>query len=178
MKRQFRHHPRRTIDASPDALSNLFAACCEAAFEIELGVADPPVVDYMADLLLRFLHTDEFRRFRCPTGELLTSVVGLLAEADEREGASRRDLLRHIGDVTLFWTGVYPEALPMVQAAEGADAFLDLPVCGVRSYRAAARCEPESDSPSVLSRIADEYEVCRDGLYRARRTWEELASRN
>ena len=166
MPRQFRHRPSRRVVADADALPRLFAACCESAFTVELGVADPPVVDYMTDLLMRFLHCDEFQRFRSPTGQTLASVPELLIEAEDREGPARSAMLRHVGDVTLFWTGVYPEALPRVQR----DQVIDLPACGQRSYRLASGGEAES----VLGRIADEYAVCRDGLHRARLIWEDL----
>ena len=40
------------------ALRRYFAGVTEFAFETRLGVADPPLVDYLSDLLTRFIRTD------------------------------------------------------------------------------------------------------------------------
>ena len=192
MRRHFRPvpgqpHPQRLLGG--ESLPRLFAACCESAFEVELGVADPPVVDYMSSLLMRFVHVDQQRPARDPEGHPLTSLRELSDEAAKRDGRPKRRLLQRIGDLTLFWTGVYPEALPKVVALDSPDALLDLPAIGRRSYRLAAACEDDDTSkeaplsttatpearPSLLQRLADEYETCRDGLFLARRQWERLA---
>ena len=162
----------RTV-AGPDALTRLFAACCEYAFEAELGVADPPLVDYMAELLLRFVRSEGLAPHRDPEGRRLERLTAMLAEAEQREGRPRRELQRHIGDVSLFWTGVYPEALPKLQAVDSPDFLLDVPEQGRRCYRLAAEFEDET-SP-VLARIAEEYETCQEGLSIARRAWGEPA---
>ena len=178
MRRHFRplsteQTPRKILGG--ESLHRLFAACCESAFEIELGVADPSVIDYMTDLLMRFVHVRQTSGPRTPDGTLARSFVEMSHEAEQRSGQQRCDLLRRVGDLTLFWTGVYPEALPKVQAIDSADAFLDLPAFGRRSYRAAAS---EASDGSLLWRLAEEYDVCRDGLHLARRTWEEMAAAN
>ena len=49
----------------------------------------------------------------------------LEAEALPPEGRTRREIYRHIGDFTLFWTGVYPEALKRRRSAMTRDQFLD-----------------------------------------------------
>ena len=176
MQRQFRDPPPRLL-TEPGALGRLFAGCCESAFETELGLVDPPVVDYMADLLMRFLHSDALTQIRNPAGSILTGFLDLKQEAEARTGKARRELLRHIGDLTLFWTGVYPERLPKLLApfdAGRTDGLLDLPSVGRRSYRLAADNETIAESRSLLARIADEYDVCRDGLLLARRSWENM----
>ena len=155
--------------AGPDALRQLFAACCEYAFAVELGVADPPLVDYMSGLLLRFVRSERLAPFRRPDGRPLRRIADMLGEMEERQGRPRREMQRHIGDVSLFWTGVYPEALPKVQAADSPDFLLDVPAQGKRCYRLAAEYEDET-SP-VLLRIAEEFEVCQQGLTLARAAW-------
>lgn len=171
---------RSTIKVGDDALRHLFAGCCEYAFEAELGVADPPLVDYMVEMLLRFARSESFHSARNPLGKRLSRLTELLAEADQREGRPRRELHRHIGDVTLFWTGVYPEALPRLQSIDSSDFFVDFPQQGRRCYSIASECnEPVADEPevieaAVLKRIADEYPICQQGLSLARKEWEAL----
>lgn len=165
---------RGTIRVGEEALRHLFAGSCEYAFEAELGVVDPPLVDYLVDMLIRFARTDAFSPTRDPQGRRLSRITELIAEADQREGRPRRDLHQHIGDVTLFWTGVYPEALPRLQAIDSPDFFVDLPEQGRRCYLIAGEFdEPQCEQEAfVFRRIADEYRVCQEGLSLARRQWE------
>ena len=87
-------------------------ASANSVFESQLGVADPPLVDYLSDLMLRFARLDTVHRVRNLAGRPVVEVADMLSEAESRIGLARRDVHRHIGDVTLFWTGVYPESLP------------------------------------------------------------------
>ena len=48
---------------------------------------------------------------RSVRGQRLVAVADMLAEAQHREGPARQQVHRHIGDFTLFWTGVYPEVV-------------------------------------------------------------------
>ena len=167
---------REAIRIGDDALRHLFAGCCEYAFQAELGVADPRLIDYMVDLLMRFARSEAFAPTRDPQGRRLSRITELIAEAEQREGRPRRDLHQHIGDVTLFWTGVYPEALPKVQAIDSPDFFVDLPEQGRRCYMIAGEYEeePNVEDAVVLRRIADEYPTCQQGLTLARQQWETL----
>src|SRR5215203_440131 len=98
------------------SLRDFFAGLAEYTFESRLGVADPPLVDYLAELLARFVRSDQVYSVRSPVGSRLNRVTDMLAEAESRTGEARRQVHRHIGDFTLFWTGVYPEALPRLKA--------------------------------------------------------------
>ena len=100
-----------TAFARPSALSRFFAGVCEYVFQARLGVADPLMVDYLSDLMLRFSRLDTVHRVRNLSGRPVLEVAEMLAEAEHRVGLAKRDVHRHIGDVTLFWTGVYPESL-------------------------------------------------------------------
>ena len=72
--------------------------------------------------------------------------------------------------VTLFWTGVYPEALGRLQSSGSADHLIDFQVQGKRSYYVASTLGAE-EAP-VLRRLSDEFELCAFGLSRVRREWE------
>ena len=92
-------------------LARFFSGICECVFESRLGLADPPLIDYLSDLMIRFARLDSVHRVRNLTGRPVLEVADMLTEAENRVGLARRDVHRHIGDVTLFWTGVYPESL-------------------------------------------------------------------
>ena len=51
-----------------------------------------------------------------------------------RPRARRREVHRHVGDFTLFWAGLYPEALRKLQSLDRRDYFLDYCAQGKRAY--------------------------------------------
>ena len=159
-----------------DSLRRMFTALTEHAFEVDLGVADPPLIDYVADLLLRFVRSDALYRFRDPRGKRLEEVAEMLLEAEERQANPRRELYRHIGDFTLFWTGLYPEALHRLQDSASKDHLLDYCSQGKRSYLIASTfdSDPYRDEAPVLRRLSEEFELCSMGLRRVRTEWEKL----
>src|SRR5262249_55007846 len=81
---------------------------------------------------------------------------------------------RHVGDFTLFWTGVYPEALGRLQATGSADALISYQTQGKRSYYVASTLSTGSDQVSVLRRLSDQFELCAFALSRVRREWEKF----
>jgi hypothetical protein len=156
-------------------LGRYFAGLCEYIFEGRLGVADPPLVDYLSDLMLRFARLDTVHRVRNLAGRPAMEVADMLAEAENRVGLARRDVHRHIGDVTLFWTGVYPESLPRLRAVEKKDFFIDYCAQGKRAYFIASTIETdrEEDAPNeLLQRLSAQFEMCAYGLGEIRREWE------
>ncbi|MEX0703029.1 MAG: hypothetical protein WD069_13120 [Planctomycetales bacterium] len=159
-----------------EALRRLFAAVTEQTFQADLGIADPPLIDYLSDLLVRFIRMDAIFRVRDPRGRRLEEVAEMMLEAEHRHAKPRREIHRHIGDFTLFWVGVYPEALAGMQSADRRDHLLDYCAQGKRSYRIAAEFddEPYEEEAPVLRRLSDEFELCTVGLNRVRREWEKI----
>jgi hypothetical protein len=161
-----------------DSLRQLFAALIEHAFQVELGIADPPLTDYLSDLLTRFVRIESIYRIRDTQGKRLEEVAEMLLEAQAREAKPRREIYRHIGDFTMFWTGVYPEALPRLQSSASPDRLLDYCAQGKRSYYIASTFdgEPYQEEAPVLRRLSEEFELCTFGLHRVRTEWEKLSA--
>ncbi len=158
---------------SPDhPIRRLFAGITEHTFMESLGMADPPLTDYVSDLLSRFVCMDAIYRVRAE-GRRLEEVAAMMIEAEAMppEGRTRRELHRHIGDFTLFWTGLYPEMLRRLRSAMSRDQFIDYCQQGKRSYLIASGFEAD-DSP-VLKRLSDEYELVAYGLSQVRKEWEK-----
>ena len=156
-------------------LARFFSGICECVFESRLGLADPPLIDYLSDLMIRFARLDSVHRVRNLTGRPVLEVADMLTEAENRVGLARRDVHRHIGDVTLFWTGVYPESLPKLKAVDKKDFFVDYCAQGKRAYYIAStiKTDREEDTPNeVLERLSQQFEVCAYGLGEVRREWE------
>jgi hypothetical protein len=155
-------------------LVRLFRGLTEHTFQAELGIADPEVVGYVADLLTRFVPSRNLAGVRDAEGRSLVEIAAILAEAERTSDADRRrECHRHIGDLTLFWTGVFPEALGRIRASgSAADQLIDYPRQGKRSYHVASTIDgPEAP---VLRRLSAEFEMCAYGLSRIRKEWESL----
>ena len=161
-----------------EALRRFFAGLTEFAFHTRLGVADPPLVDYIAELLSRFVRSDELYPVRSPRGQRLVQVADMLVEARQRQGIARRQVHRHIGDFTLFWTGVYPEVVDCLRRG-GKDALIDYQEQGKRAYWIASTipvepaAEQEAAEPDVLARLSEQFDLCVYGLGEVRRQWEQ-----
>jgi len=161
----------------PEALRDLFAAMTEHTFQVDLGIADSKLTDYLTDLLVRFIRFDAIFRFCSTIGRRLEDVAEMMLEAEQRQGKPRREIYRHIGDFTLFWTGVYPEALSRLQAPDSRDHLLDYLEQGKRSYYIASTFEDEpyqAEAP-ILRRLSEEFELCSVGLRQVRKEWERPA---
>jgi hypothetical protein len=138
-------------------------------------VADPQLIDYISDLLTRFVRTEVVYKLRDPCGRPLVEVAEMLVEAQQRVGNARREVHRHIGDYTLFWSGVYPEALQTRQAAHSKDHLIDYCQQGKRAYLIASTIDTDEDTPAssdVLERLSNRFELCAYGLREIRREWE------
>lgn len=108
-----------------EALRRLFVATTEHTFQVDLGVADPPLIDYLVDLLIRFIRMEAIFKIRDTLGRRLDEVADMMIEADQRQANPRREVYRHIGDFTLFWAGVYPEALSRMKSPDCRDHLVD-----------------------------------------------------
>ena len=156
-------------------LARFFLGVCEYIFEARLGVADPPLVDYLSDLMLRFARLDTVHRVRNLAGRPVVEVADMLAEAENRIGLARRDVHRHIGDVTLFWTGVYPESLPQAagRREEGLLRRLLRPGQAGLLHRQHDRNRPAGRHDQRNARAAQRpVRMCAYGLGEVRREWE------
>lgn len=149
-----------------------FAGLAEYVFETRLGMVDPPLVDYVSELLGRFIHNDAIYRLRDPVGNRLEEVSEMMLEAATRVGDARREAHRHIGDFTLFWTGMYPEIAEQRRNRSRLDRFLDYCEQGKLAYSVAAEIPPADEKAvagPVLERLSCEFDICVVGLHELRR---------
>ena len=158
-------------------LRRLLSALTEQTFINSLGVGDPKLTGYLADLLVRFFHVDEIWRLRSAHGKRLEEVAEMMTEAEleGRSARSTREIHRHIGDFTLFWTGTYPEALSQFRTPLRKDHLIDYHQQGKRSYWIASQYddEPYREEAPVLRQLSEQFELCAFGLNQVRREWEK-----
>ena len=168
------NNPSENSKPRVEMIRQFFSGMTEYAFCTELGVADPKLIDYLSEMLVRFVHNDSIYSIRSARGKRLEQVTEMLAEAQTRRGEERRHIHRHIGDFTLFWTGLYPEVAKRLQKKNKSDRLLDYSAQGKRAYSIASKIPiaKEVASAEVLRRLSDQYEMCAYGLSEVRRLWE------
>ena len=128
--------------------------------DLRMGGADP-VADYLAGLLARFARTDQLYALHGAAGERLETVVEMLVEVQRSwefdqphfNPFRERDVRQHIGDFTLFMTGLFRER---VERAASTRYYI---VEGKRAYRFVsehARASDDRDAP--YRRLAESFE--------------------
>ena len=74
---------------------------------------DREVAVYVGGVLIDFVHADNLYRIRNSRGKRLEEVGEMLVESNPLLGAPsfdrEREVRKHIGDYTLFLTGMFPE---------------------------------------------------------------------
>lgn len=136
---------------------------------------DREVTTYVANLLIDFVHVDHLYRIRNVRGKGLEEVGEMLVESNPLLGAAsferERAVRKHIGDFTLFLTGMFPEyvaALP--RRGLRLDSLIDYVKAGKESYRIVASFDQFEYRrvASLFRRLADEFELCVHGLNRVK----------
>ena len=169
---------QRISDQHP--LRQLFNELVQQTFESQLHVEEPGVPEYLANVLVDFTHRDRVFCLRNARGRQLEEVAEMLMEGDVSLNASsferEREVHKHIGDFTLFWSGVYPEMLRFFRATTRPDHLLDYVEQGRKSYSIAATFDhgAYSEEAKVLRRLADRFELCMFGLNMVRRELDVL----
>jgi len=168
-----------TSNRLDDPLRRMFQGLVEDAFCAHVGLCCPELTDYLADMLAEFVHVDRLYALRDAAGRPIDQVADMLALLEFANNAARSgsDLVvhRHIGDFTLFWSGVYPEYLQRSRGLAFKDRLIDYVRQGKRSYAIASQlaAEKASPPPALLSRLSAEFESCCHGLGLVRRGWEQ-----
>jgi hypothetical protein len=162
----------------PSDVERFFRGLTEYAFHTRLGVVDPPLVDYVAVLLVRFLRNERLAAAPGATSESADVAHLLLAAERQADADQARAGFRHIGDVTLFWSGLYPEAIARSRAAGPAAGLAGFKETGRRAYWMASTLEPDTaaEERALFERLAHEYDLCVEGLGEVRRVWGDAGS--
>lgn len=158
----------------PFDIDRFFRGLTEYAFHARLGVVDPPLVDYVALLLVRFIRHDALGA--PPAGEA-ADVVTLLVAAREHAPDEALAEYRHVGDYTLFWNGLYPEAVERLRQPGRVDQFVDFRAAGKQAYWLASTLEPDdaAEERLLFERLSRDYDLCVEGLGEVRRAWSDAA---
>ena len=164
-------------------LRRLFAGLVENVLYSDLGMCEPAVASYLVSLLTEFVHLDRIHALQSKQGRRLEDVAEMLTDAylgPDVKGVHRdRIVHKHIGDYTLFWSGVYPECLHRLSSRTREDPLVAYLEQGKRSYAIASELSRGQTNPPavVFKRLSENFESCVTGLGLVRRSWEQTRPR-
>lgn len=166
-----RTHPLRT----------LFNDLVFRRFYDDAQLRDREVAGYVSNLLTDFVHVNSLYRIRDARGKPLQDVGEMLLESNPLLRAPsfdrERQVRKHIGDYTLFLSGLFPEYVASLpRRGLRLDAFVDYVKAGKESYRIVSafdQFEYRNEAP-LFRRLAESFELCVFGLNRVREDLERF----
>jgi hypothetical protein len=134
-----------------------------------LGLRDAEISSYVADLLTEFCRAENIYRIRDAAGNPVREVGEMLLASDPVHGTAssfgeERERRKHIGDYTLFFTGMYPESTHR-WPLQG-DNFFQMVQAGKESYYIVSQFdlfEYAQEAP-FFARLSGSFEACIYGL--------------
>lgn len=154
------------------ALRRLFAELVEAHFDRELGLHDSGIKAYIAAMLCDFCSTERLYKILNAAGRPLNDVGKMLLESNPVYGEApsferEREVRKHIGDYTLFFTGMYPESINRFRLRRHRlDNLIDWVKAGRESYYIVSSFsgfEYRKVAP-LFGKLARDFEICVFGL--------------
>jgi hypothetical protein len=127
----------------------------------QLDLRDADTIQYVTNLLVDFIDVENIYRIKDSSGKSLEYIVDILDQADHAASHSVRcEHYRHLGDVTLYNLGLFPEALTRGRRTVSPDYYAEQ---GRRSYAIVAEMET-SGRTIVFKKLSDQFERCVEGL--------------
>jgi len=162
-------------------LRAFFLESLERSLRVDLGIDnDADVRNYLATMLVRFMHKDGIFDIRNAQGRRVESVAEMVAEGDIRMNADsferEREVHKHIGDFLLFWSGLYPEFLQFLKAPSSRDAIVNVVEQGKTSYQIAGSFEyaPHEKEAETFKKLSAHFVEYQFGLRLVRASFDKL----
>lgn len=127
----------------------------------QLNLRDPETIRYITNLLTEFVQIDNMYRIRDEAGRHGQCLFDTLTQAsNEMSPSMRRDYYKHLGDLTLFNLGLFPESLTYGHRTVSPDYYAET---GRRSYTIVAQMDSSSGT-RVYRKLSEQFEQCVVGL--------------
>jgi hypothetical protein len=151
---------RKNIPAD-HPIRHLFQELTERGMS-QLNYRDSDTIQYITNLLTEFVHIENMYRIKDESGRRLHHVCEMLEQASrEMLPAVRRQYYQHLGDLTLFNLGLFPESLTYGRHSMSPEFYAEQ---GRRSYNIVAEMHPSPRSTVVYRKLSGQFEQCVVGL--------------
>jgi len=153
-------------------LQKLFLELVARHYAEEIGIRDQELVSYVAHLLTEYCEAEQLFHIHDAMGKPLTDVGEMLLESNPVYGPApsfdrERQVRKHIGDYTLFFTGMYPESINQFRLRRNRlEGFVDWIKAGKESYHIVSKfdCFEYTKVAPLFERLSNNFEQCVYGL--------------
>jgi hypothetical protein len=127
----------------------------------QLNLHDNDTIQYVTNLLTEFIHIENMYRAKDESGRRLEYICDILNQASQcMSPEMRREYYRHLGDMTLFNLGLFPESLTYGRRTVSPGYYAEQ---GRRSYTIVAEME-KAEGTIVFRKLSEQFEQCVVGL--------------
>lgn len=163
-------------------LRQFFSEMVGRHYAEEIGIRDPQLIAYVAHLLTEFCDAEQLFKIHDAANRPIDDVGAMLLESDPVYGPApsfdrERQVRKHIGDFTLFFTGMFPESLNHFRLRrQRMESFIDWMKAGKESYYIVSKFEhfEYAKVAPLFANLSRNFEQCVYGLNRVKNELEEL----
>lgn len=149
-------------------LREFFLQLVTENFHQSVGLRDPQLSEYVGNMLTDFCEIEQLLKIRTSAGRPLYDVGEMLLEADPVYGEApsfdrERQVRKHIGDYTLFFTGMFPESIHHFRLRrQRLENFVDFIKAGKESYYIVSKFEffEYAKVAPLFAKLSDRFEEC------------------
>jgi len=164
------------------SLQELFTELVHHHFDRDIGLRDPEMQDYIANVLSEFCEVEQLFKLRNAGGRQLSDVGEMLLESDPVYGPApsfdrERQVRKHIGDYTLFLSGMFPESINHYRLRrQRVENFVDFIKAGKESYYIVSKFDQfeYANLAPLFAKLARGFESCVYGLNLVKGDLEEM----
>lgn len=163
-------------------LRQLFLDLVSRHYADEIGLRDPEISTYVANILTEFCDVEQLFKLREAGGRKLNDVGEMLLESNPVYGPApsfdrERQVRKHIGDYTLFFTGMFPESINHLRLRRHRlESFIDWMKAGKESYYIVSKFDAfeYTKVAPLFERLSANFEQCVYGLNRVKNELQEM----
>lgn len=164
------------------SLHQFFEDLVSRHFTEDVRLEEPSITQYVSDLLSSFARIKNLYQIRNAYGKQLDDVGEMLVESNPMLEATsfdrERAVRKHVGDYTLFMTGLFPESVAKSNQAKRRrlDAYLDFVQAGKESYAIVSSFDQFEyrGEATLFRRLSENFELCVVGLNLVKQDLEEF----
>jgi hypothetical protein len=162
-------------------LQQFFNHIVERNYE-EVGIRQPEVHAYVATLLIEFCEVENLYKIKNADGRPLADMGEMLLESDPIYGPApsfdrERQVRKHIGDYSLFFSGMFPESINHHRLRKyRLEGLLDFVKAGKESYYIVSKFEhfEYAKVAPLFRRMSQEFERLVYGLNQVKNELQEM----
>ena len=153
-------------------LQQLFLDLVVRHYTSAVGLYNPGISEYVAHMLAEFCEVDQLYKIRDAEGRPLADVGEMLIESNPIYGEApsfdrERQVRKHIGDYTLFFTGMFPESINHLRLRrQRLENLVDFVKAGKESYYVVSKFDQfeYAKVAPLFAQLSDHFELCVYGL--------------